>query len=69
MKKVKMTQSVGTRKKGKVYEMTSRAAAEFVKNNFATELKEEKEVVETKEEKAVPETKKKAQTVTSKNIK
>lgn len=65
-----MTQSVGARKKGKVYQMTSRAAAEFVKNNFATELKEEKEVVETKEEKQVVETKaKKAKVITSKNMK
>ena len=56
MKKVKMNADVGIRKKGKIYDVTSRYADILVKDKQATLVekkeKEEKAKVETKEEKA-----------------
>ena len=54
MKEIKMLKDAGSRKKGKVYSVTDRAAAEFVKKEIAQYKveKEEKTVPETKEYKA-----------------
>lgn len=60
MKKVKMTSSVGSRKRGRNYEVTDRYAETLVNNNFAVlveKKKEEKVETETKELKTKPKTK------------
>ena len=62
MKQIKMTKTVGDRKAGKTYEVTTKTAELYIRDGVATKpgvKKEEKEVIETKEEKEAVETKEK----------